>query len=612
MPRISTATAILSLGLASVSRALNPVILADTNRDGKVDVEGSTDLAGKETWTEQTGALFLANIVDTNRRCSDKIITSFDFGDGPDPSTPNQELDKCHDAADNVLRNSKYLAALKTAPMADVSSSATGSIAVLGEAAAEKVRVFHKSGSDWLYVAANYTFAADEIKKGLELGIDARDVRRPGVWDGRATVQFSVSDGAETVKDAVALRVAPVLTHHHLQQAREIITMRPTEKGLGARFAKELQDHITKAGIQKPLRLVGADQFPQDHFEAGYTSIPGPDGPVTLGVMIRSAINNTEGRIAFSDMRSDSVGAVQFLQIDNHDSDVDHTGNLETIPPHSHNGKSYPAGRVIMGSRGGQKANIIKFLEAQEMQKPVDIDTTWLYIGHTDEFMQFVPADNKRGWAMMVDDPLAGLDLLVKAQKAGHGNVRALSRPSFPTDSADSRKPDDVSLPAMTIDAVLSRANFSRAQEYAAWNIERNINIVKQEVGLDDGEIFRVPALYYNEAMAGPRPYQPKKYLPEPGQEEEHIKDRDHAFQVYAFYPGAVNGIVLGKGKYLSANVWGPVIDGKDILKEAVNAAYAKANMTVDYIDDWFSHHEGVGEIHCGSNAIRDTDFPWW
>src|SRR5688500_1321305 len=114
-------------GLASVSRALNPVILADTNRDGKVDVEGSTDLAGKETWTEQTGALFLANIVDTNRRCSDKIMTGFDVGDGPDPSTPNQELDKCHDAADNVLRNSKYLAALKTAPLADVSSSATGS-----------------------------------------------------------------------------------------------------------------------------------------------------------------------------------------------------------------------------------------------------------------------------------------------------------------------------------------------------------------------------------------------------------------------------------------------------------------------------------------------------
>ncbi|EFY85705.1 putative peptidylarginine deiminase [Metarhizium acridum CQMa 102] len=456
--------------------------------------------------------------------------------------------------------------------------------------------------------------AADNrfIKKGLVLGIDARDVRRPDVWDGRATVQFSVSDGGETARDSVALRVAPVLTHHHLQQASEIITTKPGDNGFGARFAKELQVHITKAGIQKPLRLVGGDAFPQDHFEAGYTSIPGPEGPVTLGVMIRSAINDTDGKIAFTDIRSDSVGAVQLLQLDNDDTDVDHTGNLETIPAHTHNGKSYPAGRAIMGSRGGPKANIVKFLEAQETQAPVEIDTTWLYIGHTDEFMQFVPADNERGWATMVDDPLAGLDLLVKVQKTGHGDVRALSRPSFPTDSADSRTPNNVSLPAITIDGVLRRANFSRVQEYAAWNIERNIKIIKQEVGLDDSEIFRVPALYYNEAMGGPRPYRPKKYLPKPGQGEEHIKDRDHAFQVYAFYPGAVNGIVLGKGKYLSADVWGPIIDGKDILKEAVNAAYAKANVTVDYIDDWWSHHVGIGEIHCGSNAIRDTDFPWW
>ncbi|KAG8416958.1 hypothetical protein J3459_013090 [Metarhizium acridum] len=142
----------IRLGLASVSQALNPVILADTNCDGKVDVEGGTDLAGKDTWTEQTGALF------STQHC---------HGDGSDPSPPNEELDECHDAVDNVLRNSKYLAPLKTAPMPDLSNSSTGSVAVLGEAAAEKVRIFHKSGNDWLYVAVNYTFTAAEIKKGL-------------------------------------------------------------------------------------------------------------------------------------------------------------------------------------------------------------------------------------------------------------------------------------------------------------------------------------------------------------------------------------------------------------------------------------------------------------
>ncbi|KAM0742084.1 hypothetical protein ACQRIT_002261 [Beauveria bassiana] len=51
-------------------------ILADSNRDGKVDIAGDGDLAGKETWTAEYGALFLANIVDTDRRCSSHITGS--------------------------------------------------------------------------------------------------------------------------------------------------------------------------------------------------------------------------------------------------------------------------------------------------------------------------------------------------------------------------------------------------------------------------------------------------------------------------------------------------------------------------------------------------------
>ncbi|KAM3514069.1 hypothetical protein MY11210_002281 [Beauveria gryllotalpidicola] len=51
-------------------------ILADTSRDGKVGLTGDTDTVGKETWTDDVGALFLANIVDTDRRCSSNITGS--------------------------------------------------------------------------------------------------------------------------------------------------------------------------------------------------------------------------------------------------------------------------------------------------------------------------------------------------------------------------------------------------------------------------------------------------------------------------------------------------------------------------------------------------------
>jgi protein-arginine deiminase len=34
--------------------------------------------------------------------------------------------------------------------------------------------------------------------------------------------------------------------------------------------------------------------------------------------------------------------------------------------------------------------------------------------------------------------------------------------------------------------------------------------------------------------------------------------------------------------------------------------------MSVGYIDDFLSHHVGAGEIHCGSNTLRQTDAVWW
>ncbi|KAI8711039.1 Arginine deiminase type-3 [Fusarium sp. LHS14.1] len=96
---------------------------------------------------------------------------------------------------------------------------------MLGEHAAEKVRLFHRVSNAWEYVGGNYTFNALELRAGLELGIDARDVRRPGGWNGRVTVQFTIHDGSNEASDTVALRVAPVLTHRHLQLARQLLTV---------------------------------------------------------------------------------------------------------------------------------------------------------------------------------------------------------------------------------------------------------------------------------------------------------------------------------------------------------------------------------------------------
>ena len=34
--------------------------------------------------------------------------------------------------------------------------------------------------------------------------------------------------------------------------------------------------------------------------------------------------------------------------------------------------------------------------------------------------------------------------------------------------------------------------------------------------------------------------------------------------------------------------------------------------MKVSYLDDWETYHLGMGEIHCGTNTLRNTSAAWW
>jgi protein-arginine deiminase len=69
--------------------------------------------------------------------------------------------------------------------------------------------------------------------------------------------------------------------------------------------------------------------------------------------------------------------------------------------------------------------------------------------------------------------------------------------------------------------------------------------------------------------------------------------------------------LVLGHD-YLAPKPWGPVINGRDILEKAVQEVYARANMTVWLIDDYMSHHVRGGEVHCGTNTLREKNIAWW
>ncbi|KAM0325352.1 hypothetical protein ACHAQA_007337 [Verticillium albo-atrum] len=635
--RFSLQTAALAIACAPLTWALNATILADTDRDGSIDL--ATDAEGKAEWTEARGALFLPNIGDSNGRCSKEFAI---LEEGLDPEADwldniavlNNFTNTCNDASGNVQRNPKYLAPLQTLPSCGLSESATGTIHVTDALAAENVRIFRKDGDEWTFVDANHTFTAKELKHGLSLGIDARDVRRAGAWDGTAVVHFTIADGAEKATDSVALRVAPVLTHHHAQAvSRAFVTAARWGGTAQPAFVADFERNAADAGIDDVYQFQYGDIWTQDFFEPGYASIPGPDGPVVIRILIRSAQSYREAGIeVFEKLRSDTVGAVQELVFG---ETIDSMGNLETIPPYTHDGKTYPAGRIIMGQWDGVEPLIFEFLKAQEAQAPLALDTAWLYVGHVDEFLQFLPSDNERGWIVMVDDPVAGLELLENASRDGHGAERAVSRPLLPGESPS------LCIPHSTIDQVLQLPDFSSINKRASDRIDGNIAILKRETGITDDEIFRVPALFYpperpafqcrnstssglggvpdntlSERLLKGGPSSKAQSIVEAARapSASSLERRQTSFgeQLAALYPGTVNNAVLTDALVLVPNPWGPVIGGVDIFAEAVTAVYAEVSYNITYQDNWFSHHVGLGEIHCGSNTWRDTSTVWW
>ncbi|MFE0427212.1 protein-arginine deiminase domain-containing protein, partial [Streptomyces sp. NPDC058953] len=521
------------------------------------------------------------------------------------------------------------LARLRTVPMPDLAANATGRIEVVS--GVSRTRLHIKRAGKWSLVLPGQKLTAAELRDGVELGIEGRDIIRDrAVWDGRAVVRLSVTSDGRTTSDDVTLRLAPLLTHHHVQQTQQVLVtkVKGTDPGSRAqqKFVSDLAEHTKAANLPAPRTLDGGsynDIWTQDFFEPGYTSMTGPGGQrQTLRIMIRSVQSSWRdaGREVFTKLRGPGTGAVQLAEAADGGGTLDSMGNLETIPPYTHNGQSFPAGRIIQGqfpATGEKPAKSLRtMLASQGMQSPLLLDTGWLHVGHVDEFVQFLPADTPRGWRMAVADPEAGLQLLKDAKAAGHGGKRLFSRPG-----------GTHPVPKDTIDQTLASSRHAEDNALAARKIAESVEILKRETGVTDAEIVKVPALY-SRASKWPgvsatdgsrlsRTGSPDAFMDIRGKApaKSGAKARSSAAApepTSAWIPGAINGLLLNDNRYVAPKQWGPVIDGKDIFTTAVTSAYEKAGMKISYIDDYYPYHLGSGEVHCGTNTLRDASAAWW
>ncbi|ONI87051.1 hypothetical protein ALI144C_10490 [Actinosynnema sp. ALI-1.44] len=577
-----------------------PDLLADTDRDGRLT---AADERGEDVWTSARGAIALPNVDDDQRRCqvSDADLEAVDI-------TVDRRLAACNDAADSVVNGPADQADL--APMR-IGALPGVSTARLTVAPAESARVFVRRDGGFVPLTPenNGVLTAADLKHGVDLAVEGRDVVRDRtVWDAVVTATLEVP-GRGT--DRVQLRVAPLLVQNDLQPAATVFAGKPGDgpgwpskaqpwpiadgvPGEWPAFSSSLRAAI---GTQVETRFVQGspgwwkDMWWQDTFEPATVSMPVRDGVQSMRVMIRSANRwrlagsdgalhtslRPAGRHLFRHLRGPGVGVVQeFTEqlLPNEDDSLNSTGNIESLPPY----RGFPHGRLLYGSAPDRTPNqaFVGLLTGQGQQPPVVIDTSWLLVGHADETVHVIPAPGERGWTLMVADARMAEGMLRDIAGRGLGDTRLF---------ADTQAPH-----RPTVAGLLADQDFLRGNEDAARHIDRQLSVLMAETGIRPEELVRVPVLWAVDGVRG---------------------NGDPLYS--AFSPSIPNGLSVTPQRFAAPDPHGPVVDGRDVFRDVTEKALRRNGVAVSWVEDFFWAHLGKGEVHCATNAWRDTGSGrWW
>ncbi|KAJ7306589.1 hypothetical protein JRQ81_009962 [Phrynocephalus forsythii] len=442
---------------------------------------------------------------------------------------------------------------------------------------ADKVRVFHAAGDSSLsnYECVlgseklSYTLGQTEGEKEHAFyveGLAFPDANFNGLISLHATL-LERSDqnlpATPVFTDTVVFRVAPWLMTSNTRKPIEVFVCSikkgdfPNEKFLEALkvLAKKADCKLT---ICPEIENRG-DRWIQDEMEFGYVEAPHKSFPVVFD----SPRNRGLQHFPFKRILGPDFGYVTREPKNSRVSSLDSFGNLDISPPVKVRGKEYPLGRILIGSSfpgtdNRKMAKIVRdFLYAQKVQSPVELYSDWLTVGHVDEFLSFVPAPDRKGFRLLLASPLACLNLFKEQEKDGYGDAALFQG--------------------------LGRRGTITLHELLADTVLGHDSKYVQELDLSEQDIIDIPQLFT-------------------------LKDS----RATALFPNMVNMIVLGKHLGIP-KPFGPIVHGRCCLEAEVCSLLEPLGLSCHFIDNFFSYHVLMGDIHCGTNVRREPfPFRWW
>ena len=412
-----------------------------------------------------------------------------------------------------------------------------------------------------------------------------------GTFSGEVKITFTLSKaGAPSAREVGAVRVAPWMMPNHLDAASKVFVVSQQdsstsreEDSRNLRFRRDLNTLVTGAGCTLTAHR-HEDVWMQDCMELGFANLPNTGYHVVMRAPRNTTLNDFARTLRTADFGYHEKGGAQQV------SDYDATGNLECTPPVTVAGKRYPWGRMYYGGQPGSRMlpATVAFLEAQTVQAPFEIDTSFLAVGHVDEIMTFVPAPGPKGFKLLLASPDLAYKILKDSKDAHGGSSLLVERLIRGTPSAHRVE--------ITIKAFLETGYATvpkaTAAELDAFNkvIQAKITAVKgvlcRELALDDADILEVPVIFI-----------------------EHHALRGMADALTA---DMVNMLVLNR-HCIIPKPFGPVVDGKDLFEKDLEDKLTSLGLEGHFIDDWYEYHVSQGEVHCGTNTLRaPTSARWW
>lgn len=393
-------------------------VLSDTDRDGAI---GGADQAGFTDWDwKGSGAFFIANTDDDDAK--------------GEVDASDEKVNGAKDEADLarlVITTSSEL----------LGKAAQVSVSVM--LGAEQTRLFAKTASGWKVLNG----ALSDVAAQIELGIEAKQFADQD-WDGLALIQVDLLDAASAslASQQVKMRVAPWIMLPNSAKTELLYISSQTSA-----LKPDLDQVLTSKGLPaaRASNPGSQDVWFQDTMEIGYTQLPGsPPLHVVMEAQRPNASDDVAATLLGPDFGFISIGSPR-QPGDEEDHWMDWMGNLEV----SHPVPGHPLGRIYYGhsSRTTFHPTIVKFLQAQQVQKPFEINTEWLIIQHVDEIMNFVPDQNGKA-KMYIVSPAAANVVLGSGYDAGNQQI----------------------------------------QQY----IDETIAIAKTELGLSDSDIVLLPTLF--------------------------------------------------------------------------------------------------------------------